>query len=690
MAPKPTYEELAQRIRKLEKEAALRKEEMNAVRKYEFIANATDQHLSMIDRNYVYETVNKAYCQAKNRSAAEIVGRSVSEVWGEEKFNNVIKDFLDRCLAGEVVMGGDWFTFNQQDLRYYVVTYYPYYDAGGEITHAVVVSSDITERKKAEMELQKAHNILEKRVRERTAELVKANERLQREIEERRRAEEALRESEERYRTVVEDMPAMVCRFRSDGTLTFANSGYREYINYTRKKLIGRNIFDFIESEEGEKAQKIFAALTPENPTITRESKRTLPNEAVTWQQWTDRALFDDQGDWVEIQSIGMDVTETKELEDQLQQAQKMKAIGTLAGGIAHDFNNLLMGIQGNISLIYLELDESSALYENIRSIEKLVDSGANLTKQLLGFARGGKYVVKPTNLNEIVNRTSQLFGRARKTIRIHENYQKDIWTVEADQGQIEQVMVNLYLNAWQAMDERGDMYLKTDNVILNESFVKPFEVLPGRYVKVSVTDTGKGMPDEIQHRIFEPFFTTREMGCGSGLGLASVFGILKNHGGIIDFSTTPDEGSTFNIYLPVSEKEIEESKQASDEFERGSETILLVDDEDYILNVGVPMLEKLGYQVIVANCGREAMRVYKERNKDIDMVILDIVMPDIDGGEVYDCMRDLRPDVKVLLSSGYDLGQAASVMERGCNGFIQKPFTLKILAHMAREVLDS
>jgi signal transduction histidine kinase len=261
------------------------------------------------------------------------------------------------------------------------------------------------------------------------------------------------------------------------------------------------------------------------------------------------------------FRGIGRDTTarrlaenERKRLEEKLQQVQRLQAIGTLAGGIAHDFNNLLMGIQGNVDLLLISLDATDPRYENTRNIERCVRSGANLTRQLLGYARGGKYFVKPININDVVQTSSTLFSRTKKETKIICEYQDDIWTVEADQSQIEQVLVNLYLNAWQAMGHGGTIHVKTKNALLGSDFVRPYEAVPGKYVSVSVADSGSGMDEETQKRVFEPFFTTKSMGKGTGLGLASAFGILNNHSGIIHFASTLGKGTTFYIYLPASD----------------------------------------------------------------------------------------------------------------------------------------
>ena len=242
-------------------------------------------------------------------------------------------------------------------------------------------------------------------------------------------------------------------------------------------------------------------------------------------------------------------------LEDQLRQAQKMKAIGTLAGGIAHDFNNLLMAIQGRASLVLIDLEPFHPLREHLEAIEESVRSAAHLTRQLLGFTRGGKYEVKPVDINELVTTSSTMFGRTCKEIQIYTRAQWAPMVVDADRRQIEQVLLNMFVNAWQAMPDGGKLYLETSIAHLDEAACSPHQVEPGRYVKIAVTDTGIGMDESTRQQIFDPFFTTKEKGHGIGLGLSSAYGIIKNHGGIITVSSEVGQGTTFNILLPVSEK---------------------------------------------------------------------------------------------------------------------------------------
>jgi two-component system cell cycle sensor histidine kinase/response regulator CckA len=355
------------------------------------------------------------------------------------------------------------------------------------------------------------------------------------------------------------------------------------------------------------------------------------------------------------------------------------------------------MGIQGNTSLMLFDVQPGHPHYERLKSIEQHVQSGANLTKQLLGFARGGKYHVKPISPNEVVGKSSSMFGRTKKEIRIHHKLEEDVWHIEADQGQVEQVLLNLYVNAWQAMPGGGDLYIETENVTLGENALRPYNIKPGSYVKISVRDTGVGMDEATRKRIFEPFFTTKEMGRGTGMGLASAYGIIKNHGGAIDAVSEPGKGSTFYIYLPATAKDLPEEEILSEKILKGDETILFVDDEEMIADVTRRMLENMGYKVFTARGGKEALELVEKACKDEHsgvprphLVILDLIMPEMSGSETFARLRKISADTKILLSSGYSLSaEARKLMQQGCDGFIQKPFTMKALSSKIREILD-
>jgi len=514
---------------------------------------------------------------------------------------------------------------------------------------------------------------------------------ISRDISLQKAAEEALHKEKERFQILVEKAPFGVVLVGEDGRYHYVNPKFTEIFGYDlgdvpsgrewfrkafpdpdyRKRVIGLWIKDHQKARPGEAHPQVLKIICKNG------SRKIIHTRSVTLEGGEVLVTFED-------------ITKRKRLEAQLLRAQRMEATGTLAGGIAHDFNNLLMGIQGNISLMLFDLDPTHPYYERLKQIENYVQSGAELTKQLLGFAKGGKYEVKASDLNQILGKAARMFGRTKKEISLHMDLEKNLPAVEVDRAQIEQVFMNLFVNAWQAMPDGGDLYLSTENVLLDEAYVKPYGVHAGRYVKVSVTDTGIGMDEEIKQRIFDPFFTTKGMGKGTGLGLASAYGIIKNHGGIINVYSEKGEGSTFNIYLPVSEKRVEEDGSAPDGILLGEETLLLVDDEEAILQVGKALLETLGYEVLTAASGKEAIRLFSKDKDRIALVILDMIMPEMGGAATYDALRSIDPNVKVLLSSGYSMnGQAMEILEKGCKGFIQKPFNLQQISHEIRKILD-
>ena len=390
------------------------------------------------------------------------------------------------------------------------------------------------------------------------------------------------------------------------------------------------------------------------------------------------------------------DVTDQRDLEYQLQHVRRMDAIGNLAGGIAHNFNNLLMGIQGNVSILIQDKKMGDPGYDELAGIERCIDSGAKLTRQLLSFAKGGRYSLGLEDVNDIVEKSSSMFARTRKEIHVEQHLEEDLVMAEADAAQIELALMDLYVNAWHAMSNGGTLTVSTANIILNDPFVRPYNLVPGSYLKISVADTGSGMDEKSIERIFEPFYTTRPMGEGTGLGLASVFGIIKKHKGIITVDSQVGRGTTFSIYLPAARilqrpKEAEKPRVISSgkRPEKGSGTILVVDDEEYILNADKAMLNELGYEVLLANGGKEALRVFDENKDRINLLILDLIMPDLSGELVYDRIKSLRPDIRVILSSGYSIeGQAESILKRGCDGFIQKPYNLNQLADKIKQIL--
>jgi PAS domain S-box-containing protein len=504
-----------------------------------------------------------------------------------------------------------------------------------------------------------------------------------------RLADKALQESEEKYRTIVEGLEEGYFEIDLDSNLTFFNDPLCKILGYSPSDLSGKNTRTFTSPATILKMDEIYARLkkTGEPIRVTDYDAIGKTGDSIALEL-TASLRRNSRGAPIGFRGVLRDVSEKKaaeaqnrKLEIQVRQAQKMESIGTLAGGIAHDFNNILMGIQGNASLMVLKTDPGHPNYEKIKNIETYVENGTELTRQLLGFARRGKYHAIATDVNEVIDKSASMFGRTKKEIRMQLDLVPNIWTVEVDRGQIEQALLNLYVNAWQAMPRGGDLYLKTENVVLDAAFVnnKPYKVEAGDYIKITVTDTGIGIDKETRERIFEPFFTTKEMGRGTGLGLASVYGVIKNHGGYINVYSEIDQGTTFSIYLPASRKKIQkEIEKTVPTVTMGTGTILLIDDEEMIIKVGEELLQELGYEVLSARSGHEAIELYQKNADKIDLVIMDMIMPGMGGGETFDRLKRINRDIKVLLSSGYSInGQASKILERGCDGFIQKPFNL-------------
>jgi PAS domain S-box-containing protein len=514
-------------------------------------------------------------------------------------------------------------------------------------------------------------------------------------ITERKTAEVLVNTSEEKYRTLVNNIQDGVFILQ-DGKLGFVNQALAAMTGYSVEEMSGLDFLPLIAPEYRDLIADHFRRLQ-DGETVESEYEFDILHKDGSTQLTVNLniSIFTYRGKTASLGTL-KDITYKKQaklerdkLESQLQQAHKMEAVGTLAGGIAHDFNNLLMGILGNATLTLMHMEPSHPGYDRLKNIEKYVQSGADLTRQLLGFARGGKFEVKPTNLNELIQRTSNMFGRTKKEITISSSFRDDLWTVEVDRSQIEQVLLNFYVNAWQAMPSGGNLHLQTTNVTLDDTYIQAFSVIPGNYVRFSITDTGVGMDSDTQKRVFEPFFTTKEKGRGTGLGLASAYGIIKNHGGIINVYSEIGWGSTFTVYLPASNKSAAVEKANCEPVVKGSGTVLLVDDEQMILDVGGQMLEKLGYQVLTAPNGKDAIQLFECHKDNIVLVILDMIMPVMGGSETFDILKTMHPNLKILLSSGYAAdGQASDILKRGCNGFIQKPFNFEQLSRKTSEAL--
>ncbi len=520
-----------------------------------------------------------------------------------------------------------------------------------------------------------------------------------------RRIRDRLRRTKIEYKYMVENSPDLIYQLDPKGNFTFLNQAVTRLLGYDPDELIGKHYTTIVHEEDQARSKYLFnERRTGSRATNELEIRLVCKANAPECVQMGQKTII------VELKATGMydehqkdrnkklflgtygvarNVSYRKQLESHLYHSQKMEAIGTLAGGIAHDFNNLLMGIQGYTSLMLADTNLADRNNGRLMHIEQHVQCGAELTRQLLGFARDGKYDLKTTDLNHLIKKTVSMFGRAKKEIRMDLQLQSDLWHADVDQGQLKQVLLNLYVNGWQAMPNGGDISVATVNIALSGNSAKNLGLKGGNYLKISITDTGIGMDEEVKQRIFEPFFTTKERSRGTGLGLASAYGIINNHKGAIRVTSRKGYGSTFVIYLPASRNVEKLLEIASTPILNGKETILIVDDESNIVEVTEEMLQTIGYKVMTARNGEDAIAIFKKHNEDIDLIILDMVMPGLSGGETFDRIKAIRPDVKVLLSSGYSIkGEAKKILKRGCDGFIQKPYNLEKLSEHLKIVL--
>jgi signal transduction histidine kinase/CheY-like chemotaxis protein len=406
--------------------------------------------------------------------------------------------------------------------------------------------------------------------------------------------------------------------------------------------------------------------------------------------------ITDADGQAVGFRGIVRDITdrvrtarEKSDLEAQLQRSQRMEAIGTLAGGIAHNFNNLLMGIQGNISLLTREHRHDGPHGKRLATIEALIEGGSKLTSQLLGYARSGGVDVRVVDLNSLALETAETFSLTRREYRVHTDLSERSMPVEIDPSQVEQALLNLLINAADAMPRGGDIYLSSRLALHTELDAPDYEIKEGTHAVLSIRDTGHGMDADTLERCFQPFFTTKGMSGGTGLGLASAYGIIRAHGGQIDVESTVGEGSRFSLSFPTAAREPDPIGAGSGPPVEGEGTILVVEDDEGVLAAFSEMLSLLHYTPICAGSGEAAIDIFDRRKDDIDLVVLDLILTDLNGGEVFDRIRAIDPDASVLLASGYSLeGEAAGILERGCDDFIQKPFTIEQLSLKVESVL--
>jgi len=519
------------------------------------------------------------------------------------------------------------------------------------------------------------------------------NTRLEHEIMERKRTEEALRQSQKQYRLIVDAANEGIWALDEDRRTSFVNAQMAKMLEYEAEEMIGREVESFIFEEDlPDHVQK----MENRHRDIAEHYERRLRRKdgQAVWTIVSATPIIDAEHHFRGSFAMILDITERKKLEQQLLQAQKMEAVGQLAGGIAHDFNNILTAIIGYGSLLQMEISRDARLKSYVEQILDSADRAAEVTKSLLAFSRKQMINPRPVDLNHIVRGIEKLLSRLiGEDIEIITALSSKDVVCMVDAGQIEQVLMNLTTNARDAMPNGGRLTLKTEMVELDENFIQSHGYgAPGKYAVLSVSDTGIGMDQESREKIFDPFFTTKETGKGTGLGLAMVYGIIKQHRGYINVNSEPGKGTTFNIYLPVAQSKEESLPIISGETQTrgGTETILVAEDDDKLRQLSEIVLIQNGYTVISAQDGEDAVNKFIDHKDEIQLVIIDMIMPKKSGKEAYYEIKAVRPDIKVLFSSGYTAGRLDNeILHEEGVFLIAKPVSPKDFLNKVREVLD-
>jgi PAS domain S-box-containing protein len=509
----------------------------------------------------------------------------------------------------------------------------------------------------------------------------------------RKRTEETLKESNIRLQTLIQAIPDVVYFKDAQGRNVVVNKAFEDLVGLGQEEIVGKTDEQILPPDLAEYCKKSDEEVMRTRKPFLSEEKYTKEDGENIFYDTIKSPLYDDQGNAIGIVGVSRDITSRKKLEEQLLQAQKMEAIGQLAGGIAHDFNNILTAIIGFGNLLKIEASNDDLLKSYVTHILNSAERAANLTQALLAFSRRQIISPKPVNLNKIIRGLENLLSRIiGEDIEFSTVFIDQDITVMVDSGQIEQVMMNLTTNARDAMPDGGSLIIKTEAVRLDDEFIKVHGYgKPGLYALVSVEDTGEGMNEETKARIFEPFFTTKGVGKGTGLGLSIVYGIIKQHDGYINVYSEPGRGTTFKIYLPLIKSKVEEVTEAALlTIKRGTETVLIAEDDAQVRALIKELLGSFGYTVLEAKDGEDAIRVFHENREGIQLLILDVIMPKKNGKDVYDEIRKVRPDTKVIFTSGYDNNviHKKGVLEERLD-FISKPILPDKLLRKVREVLD-
>ncbi|WP_239692684.1 hybrid sensor histidine kinase/response regulator [Microbulbifer mangrovi] len=506
---------------------------------------------------------------------------------------------------------------------------------------------------------------------------------------------EALRKSEERYRELVEHANSIILRWDKSGVITFFNEYAQNFFGFSEAEIIGRHVVGTIVPENESTGRDLRPLM--DHICNYPEEHRYNVNENITkngssvWVAWTNKILTDDNGETIGVLSIGTDITKQRQLEEELRQAQKMQAIGELAGGIAHDFNNMVHGIAGFAEVIHqMTVDKKIAQYAG--QILTTAHHAAELTKQLLTFARKGSYRLNDCNTHDIVRDVCTMLKRTiDRRIVIRQQLSAGRPHVKGDSAQLKSALLNLGINAKDAMPSGGVLEFSTRNITVDEPLaISDFQLEPGQYLQIHVSDNGMGMPEEIRQRIFEPFFTTKSSGRGAGLGLAAVYGTTHMHQGAIQCRSEIGKGSSFDLYLPII-KDCNKLLKNKNEREIPERPIrmMVVDDEAIVRSYSKTLFEMHGHHVDTFATASEAIAFYRHNFADIDLVLLDMIMPHMDGQQLFAELKQINPEIKAMLATGYSVeSKVQEIVEDGILDCLKKPFTYDQLQRKITDML--
>ncbi|BFM10198.1 hypothetical protein R50072_03510 [Simiduia litorea] len=507
-----------------------------------------------------------------------------------------------------------------------------------------------------------------------------------------------LKASEERYRELVENANAIILRWNRDGIITFFNEYAQKFFGYSADEIIGKHVMDTI-VPEGETTGRDLRPLMddicqhPEKYAFNINENVKRNGERV-WINWTNKILLDESGEPIGALSIGSDITKQRLLEEELRQAQKMQAIGQLAGGISHDFNNLIHGIIGYAEIIE-KIASQHEVGQQARRIISTATSAANLTQQLMTFARKGSYQFKQCNLHDLVADTTSIIKHTfPRNIDLNTRLDAHTPYFLGEATQIKNALLNLCLNARDAMPKGGTLTIQTENVTLNTQIqVGEFKVPNGEYLRLRIEDTGNGMDEDVMSHIFEPFFTTKGVssGAGMGMGLATSYGTMHLHRGAISCISTPDKGSLFEILLPLGEPPLASSKPATTRATAPKITMLIVDDEAMVLTYSEQLFSLHGHQVYTFSSPMEALSYYRDHWRDFDLVVLDMLMPEMNGQQLFEAMKQVNPKIKAIISSGYsNEKRIEEILSSGICAYVTKPFTYDVLEQKIAQIITT